>query len=240
MSCSTRFSSLSEPSPLLEARHISRDFNTRTSHVRALASISLTIMGGEFIVIRGPSGSGKSTLLSLLAGMDFPTTGTVLFQGITMENLDPSALAKLRNRHFGFIFQSAHMLYDRTVIENVALPAQYNLDMTAAQATARANELLDYVDLRPLAKRRPQTLSGGELQRVAFARALLCNPDLIFADEPTGSLDAENSRIILELLQKQCEQQRTVVMVTHDENAMSYGSKIVHLSKFSVEDDAAP
>jgi len=235
MFCSNHCSSEQESSTLIEAHNVCRDFATEASRIRALSPISLEIATGDFIVIRGPSGSGKSTLLSLLAGLDRPTGGKVFFRGIALHDAGQSALARLRNRHFGFIFQSPHMLYDRTVIENVALPATYNAQILQTAAKTRALDLLDYVGLSGLAQRRPQTLSGGELQRVAFARALLCHPEIIFADEPTGSLDADNSRLILNLLKGQCKQQRTVIMVTHDDQAMTYGSRIIHLDKFAAQ-----
>ncbi len=217
---------------ILEAREVFRDFNAGTSTVRALAATSLQVQRGEFVVVRGPSGSGKSTLLSLLSGMDRPSGGTVCFQGEPLHMLTEKKLAGVRNRHFGFIFQSPHALYDRTVVENVSLPARYSETLQPKDVEERARQLLEYVGLSPLAERFPNTLSGGELQRVAFARALLCDPEVVFADEPTGSLDAENSRKLLELLQDQIAMQRTVVMVTHDEQAMTYGSRIINLDKF--------
>jgi ABC-type lipoprotein export system ATPase subunit len=222
---------------LLEAKNVFRDFWAGATRVRALALISLAVSQGEFVVVRGPSGSGKSTLLSLLSGMDRPSGGAVYFQGKSLHASSESELAGIRNRHFGFIFQSPHVLHDRTVAENVSLPARYsyNQDMKKKEVLERTYQLLDYVGLSALACRFPNTLSGGEMQRVAFARALFCDPEVIFADEPTGSLDGENSRRMLELLLEQCAMNRTVIMITHDEKAMAYGSRLVNLDKFDHE-----
>jgi len=232
MSCSTR-DDLRSSSVVLEASEIFRDFLVGNTQVRALVPVSITVRHGEFVVISGPSGSGKSTLLSLLSGMDRPSGGDVSFRGKSLRNLTESELAKVRNKYFGFIFQSPYMLYSRTVLENISLPARYNPTLNFKDALKRAHTLLDYVGLSSLAKRFPNTLSGGELQRVAFARALLCDPEVIFADEPTGSLDAENSLKLLELLQEQCTEKRVVVMVTHNEEAISYGSRVIGLDKFN-------
>lgn len=217
---------------LLAADTVYRDYHNGTGTVRALSPVSLHVSPGEFLVIRGPSGSGKSTLLALLSGMDRPSGGEVRFHGEPLDLNDETRMARIRNGHFGFIFQSPHVLHDRTVLENVALPARYHPTMSLLQAAERATRLLDYVGLGSLAARLPKTLSGGELQRVAFARALLCDPDIIFADEPTGNLDGDNSCKILDLLREQCDAQRTVIMVTHDERAMSYGSRLMTLDKF--------
>lgn len=221
--------------PLLVADNVCRHYRVGNGTVQALAPISLTVDRGDFIVVRGASGSGKSTLLALLAGLEIPSDGQVQFLGYSLDLARPPELARIRNRHFGFVFQSPHMLHDRTVIENVMLPAHYNPLLSPQEAKQRAYQLLSYVGLETLIDRRPQTLSGGELQRAAFARALLCNPDILFADEPTGNLDAENSQSLLKMLREQCQQQRAVVMVTHDELAMNYGTRFLVLDKFQLQ-----
>ena len=226
--------------PLLIADKVYRHYRVGTGTVQALAPISLTVNRGDFIVVRGASGSGKSTLMALLAGLEIPSGGQVKFLGRSLHLAPPLELARIRNRHFGFVFQSPHMLHDRTVIENVMLAAHYNPELSHQEAKRKAHQLLSYVGLETLVDRRPRTLSGGELQRAAFARALLCDPDILFADEPTGNLDADNSHALLEMLRQQCQQQRAVVMVTHDELAMIYGTRTLVLDKFHLQTGQNP
>ncbi len=226
--------------PLLVADNVCRHYKVGNGTVHALSPISLTVERGDFIVVRGASGSGKSTLLALMAGLEMPSDGQVRFLGHCLHVMRATELARIRNRHFGFVFQSPHMLHDRTIMENVLLAAHYNPQLPPQEAKKRADQLLSYVGLQALVNRRPQTLSGGELQRAAFARALLCNPDILFADEPTGNLDAENSQALLEMLRQQCRQQRAVVMVTHDELAMTYGTRSLVLDKFHRQTGQSP
>jgi len=199
----------------------------------ALPPISLSIAAGDFIVITGPSGSGKSTLLNILSGLDRPSSGDVEFRGQSLLDLDDAALAALRNTSFGFVFQTPHTLPYRTVFENVMLPFQYGPPTSAANMKSKVIDLLDYVGLRDFAQRYPNTLSVGEQQRLVFARALVREPEVILADEPTGSLDGENSRNILGLLRDQADRNRTILMVTHDEEAMQAGTRHIHVDKFN-------
>lgn len=218
-------------SVLLEAHHVYRNYTVGGNTITALNPISLQLSAGEFLVIRGPSGSGKSTLLHLLSGMETPSGGEVFFSGKSLHHLCNKKQALIRNRYFGFVFQTPHVLYDRTVLENVILPGHYNSDKNTDNLRDQATELLVYVGIEDLARRMPSTLSGGELQRVVFARSLICDPHIIFADEPTGSLDQENSEKIIELLHDQLQRNRAVIMVTHDLQAMNYGSRQIILDK---------
>ncbi len=218
---------------LLEAEKINRYFIAGTRQNQALNTVSLTVCAGEFLVVTGPSGAGKSTLLNILSGLDRPSHGEVLFKGRTLALMAEKEIALLRNRSFGFIFQTPHLLMDKTVLENVALPFHYGVAFSRADVEGRCRTLLEYVDLAAMESRYPNTLSGGEMQRVVFARALCREPDVIFADEPTGSLDAENSQKILTLLQEQTARGRAVIMVTHDRETISFATRVVQLDKLT-------
>ncbi|MEN8189748.1 MAG: ABC transporter ATP-binding protein [Thermodesulfobacteriota bacterium] len=218
--------------PLLEAHGVERSFQIGPKAVQALAPVSLTVSACEFLMITGPSGSGKSTLLNLLSGLDRPTRGDVLFKGQSLFSRKEEQRVHIRNSCFGFIFQTPHLLPDKTILENIGLPFHYGEAADSDDAWSRCQDLLEYVGLSPLAERYPNTLSGGEMQRVVFARALVREPEVIFADEPTGSLDGDNSRRLLELLREQAENGRTIIMVSHDDEALSYGTTTLRLDKF--------
>ena len=223
---------MSEP-VLLQAEAVTRAYTAENRP--ALQSVSFSLQAGDFLVITGPSGSGKSTLLNIAGGLDKPTNGQVRYHGDDLHALDESRLAELRNGAFGFVFQTPHLLMDRTVLENVALPFKYGREVDVALVRERAIGLINYVGLADMIDRYPNTLSGGEMQRVVFARALAREPDIVFADEPTGSLDADNSQRLLELLKDQASRGRAVIMATHDPEAMSYGSRHLRLNKFQPE-----
>lgn len=216
---------------LLAAQDVSRSFAIGERRITALSPVSLTVAGGDFLVVTGPSGSGKSTLLNLLSGFDRPSTGEVRFHGRVLARMSDKEAAGLRNHSFGFIYQTPHLLPDQTILENVALPFHYGAWIEPGLARRRCSELLDYVGIADLADRYPSTLSGGEMQRAVFARALTREPEIIFADEPTGSLDGRNSEKLLELLRSQTRAGRTVVMVTHDAEAIRYGTSQLVLAK---------
>ncbi len=219
-------------SSLIEARELTRTYTTYSRAVEALPSISLSVRRGELLVLTGPSGSGKSTLLNLLGSLDAPTSGAVLFDGRELDGFSAEQLAELRNASFGFVFQTPHALPHKTVFENVALPYLYGQPTPGGDANQRVQDLLEYVGLDHATQHFPATLSGGELQRVAFARALVRDPQVIFADEPTGSLDADNSHRLLTLLREQAELGKVVVMATHDSQAMAYATRQLSLDKF--------
>lgn len=216
---------------ILVARGISRGFVAGGRRLPALARISVSLDAGTFLVVTGPSGSGKSTLLNLLSGLDQPSTGEVLYRGTALATLKGRELAYFRNQRFGFVFQTPHVLMDRTVLQNVALPAHYGPSRQREAVLDRCRTLLDYVGLGAMEDRAPNTLSGGELQRLVTARALLHDPEILFADEPTGNLDPCNSRRILELLVEQAQAGRVVVMVTHEREAVRYGTRVLTLEK---------
>jgi len=216
---------------LLEARNIERSFLIDGKRHMALLPLNFSVVTAEFLVITGQSGSGKSTLLNLLSGLDKPSSGEVLFEGVPLAGMKEQEIAQLRNGCFGFIFQTPHLLPEKTVLENVALPFHYGRYAEKVNIKERCNDLLEYVGLGDFGFRYPNTLSGGEMQRVVFARALARRPKMIFADEPTGSLDGGNSRKILQLLKEQVERGCSVVMATHDITDAGYGTRVIKLDK---------
>ncbi len=200
--------------PIIEARRIDKSYRIDDRRIQVLQDVSLTVRAGEFAVIQGSSGSGKSTLLSLLSGLDRPDRGTVHIQSRDITELSEDELAPLRNRTFGFVFQSFHLVPSLSALENVMFPAELN---HAPNAAAEAGELLERVGLGERGRNMPHQLSGGEQQRVAICRALINRPAIIFADEPTGNLDSRSGQAILELLLEfQREFQTTLLMVTHN------------------------
>ena len=217
--------------PLMEAHDLTRHYQVGNNNIAALNRVSITISNGDFWAITGPSGSGKSTLLYLLGGMDVPSSGDIIFAGQSLNQCSKKTLAGIRNGSFGFVFQTPHVLFDRTVLENVLLPARYSVQKKPGTLNVRAQELLEYAGIENLAQRMPNTLSGGELQRVVFARALVCDPQIIFADEPTGSLDEDNSTKLIELLEDQANRNRAVIMVTHDTQAIPDRARRLSLQK---------
>ncbi|MFH0780879.1 MAG: ABC transporter ATP-binding protein [Pseudomonadota bacterium] len=223
---------------ILEADKVTRSFVIGNMPSLALPQFSLAVLTGEFLVITGPSGSGKSTLLNLLSSLDKPSSGDVRYRGKSLSSMSQYEVARLRNLSFGFIFQAPHLLADRTVIENIGLPFHYGHQYSPKAIRMRCLELLEYVGMAGMAARYPDTLSGGEMQRVVFARALAVRPEIIFADEPTGSLDTDNSRKILELLRDQTLKNCSVIMATHDAEGISYATRVVRLEKLQTQNRA--
>ncbi len=193
-----------------------------------IEGIDLVIGRGELVALTGPSGSGKSTLLHLAGALDVPTSGTVLVDGCDVSALDAAGRARLRNRAIGFVFQAFHLAPGLSVAENIALPATL-ARRPGRDIRARVEELLDLVDLTAKAGRRPAQLSGGEQQRVAVARALMMDPALVLADEPTGNLDSRNGGLVIDLLIAAHLAGRTVVIATHDQRLASRAERVVHL-----------
>ena len=199
---------------LLRAEHLSKQVNSPDGALTILDDVSFEVRRGESVAIVGPSGSGKSTLLGLLAGLDLPTRGSVWLDGAELSALDEDARAARRAREVGFVFQSFHLLPGLTALENVMLPLEL---ADGAEAERGARGVLEAVGLAARANYYPQKLSGGEQQRVAIARAYATRPVLLFADEPTGNLDAATGRVIIDLLFKlNAERGTTLVLVTHD------------------------
>ena len=199
--------------PVVEARNITKTYTIANREIRVLDDVSLSVAEGEFLVVEGSSGSGKTTLLSLLSGLDKPSSGRVLLEEMDITEASEDDLAPLRNETIGFVFQSFHLVPSLTALENVMFPAEIRRD---PQAHDKAAELLKRVGLQKRSDNYPHQLSGGEMQRVAMCRAVINNPKIIFADEPTGNLDSENGKAVLDLLLEfQKEHQTTLVLVTH-------------------------
>jgi putative ABC transport system ATP-binding protein len=199
---------------MIELREVSKTVTSGTEPLTILHPLTLEIPKGQFVAIVGPSGSGKSTLLGLIAGLDAPTTGSVVIDGTDITRLDEDALARLRGEKIGFVFQFFHLIPSLTAHENVAVPMEI---AGMNDARRRASTLLEEVGLTGRAHHYPSQLSGGEQQRVALARALANDPPIVLADEPTGNLDTTNGRHIMELLRSIHDQRgTTIVLVTHD------------------------
>ncbi|MEU2030193.1 ABC transporter ATP-binding protein [Nocardia amamiensis] len=218
---------MSEPA-MLELSGVTKEYRVGGQTVRALDEVGLRIEAGEFTSIIGPSGSGKSTLLHLLGALDSPDSGSIRFRGEEIGALDEEQQSRFRRHQVGFVFQFFNLLPTLSAWENVAIPKL--LDGTGLRkAKPRALELLDLVGLAARAEHRPAELSGGQMQRVAVARALIMNPPLILADEPTGNLDSKTGAAILELLGEIAGSGNSVVMVTHDMGAVTYCDRVITL-----------
>lgn len=212
---------------ILEAKNITKTYTIGDRQVDVLKDVSLQIAVGEVVAIVGSSGSGKSTLLSLLSGLDQPDKGRIWVEGQDITDKSEDELAPLRNRTIGFVFQSFHLVPSLTALENITFPAELNGD---SQAYTKAEVLLKRVGIWERAYNFPHQLSGGEKQRVAICRALINNPKIIFADEPTGNLDSTNSQEILKLLfELHHEQGTTLVLVTHDMSIAKLADRIIPL-----------
>lgn len=213
---------------LIQARQISKCYQSGQVTVTALLPTSLTILEGEFVAILGPSGSGKSTLMNIIGLLDRPTTGEFLLDGYHCAELDDDAIARLRNRHIGFVFQSYHLLPRQTILGNVELPLLY-AGVRKAERRMRAGRVLEAVHLSHRADHLPSQLSGGEQQRVAIARAIVTDPAVILADEPTGALDSVSGSEVMKILTTLNCSGRTVVLVTHDLRVAHYAARVVHI-----------
>jgi len=208
--------------------------------ITALAGLSLDIQKGEFAAVMGPSGSGKSTLLHLIGGLDRPTEGQVLVDGRIISQMVDDEATLFRRTRIGFVFQFFNLLPTLAAVENVMLPLILD-GRSSAESNLRAKTLLERVGLEGRRDHLPEELSGGEMQRLAIARALAFNPPILLADEPTGNLDSKNGAAVLELLRQiNTEQRCTVVMVTHNQEAAGYGDRIVHLRDGVIEEVQSP
>ena len=203
-------------------------YRTANVETTALNHVNLEIEAGEFVAIMGPSGCGKSTLLNILGMLDSPTSGSYSFAGQQVEGCSESQLADVRKRNIGFIFQSFNLVDELTVAENVMLPLLYQ-KVPADARERRVAEVLERINIEHRADHRPQQLSGGQQQRVAVARAVVTDPKLILADEPTGNLDSVNGEEVLGLLSSLNDEGTTVVMVTHDRSHADHASRIVNI-----------
>ena len=217
--------------PIVQIRELTKLYAQGEIQVTALDRISLDIAASEFLALMGPSGSGKSTLLHIIAGVDRPTSGECLVQGVNVTKLNESQLADWRNHNVGFIFQTFNLIPVLTAAENVELP----LLLTRLNRTQRRRQVetaLELVGLADRARHLPRQLSGGQEQRVAIARALVTDPALIVADEPTGNLDSHSAQEVLSVLQSlRKDAGKTIIMVTHDPKAAAFGTRQIHLEK---------
>lgn len=219
---------------LIKVENLTKIYKTGTVETKALNNISFTIQEGEFAAVIGRSGCGKSTLLHILGGMDKPTNGFYLFNGIKVMDLKGYSLARFRNQQIGFVFQGFYLMNEMNAEENVALPLGY-ANVNKRERKRRALELLDAVGLKEKAKHKPSELSGGEQQRVAIARAIAGNPKVLLADEPTGNLDEENSKKIMKLLKELNEKGLTIIMVTHDMELSKKAGRIIRIKEGRIE-----
>jgi len=215
--------------PLVTMRHVEKLFHRGSEDIRVLNNLDLDIDRGEFLALMGPSGSGKSTLLNLLAGLDQPTSGTVDVDGERVDRMNRRELARWRARHVGFVFQFYNLLPVLSAERNIELPLLLT-SLSAKERKEHVHSVLKIVGLEHRARHTPQTLSGGEQQRVGIARAIVTDPTLILADEPTGDLDRKTGDGILDLLQALNRQHRkTIVMVTHDPHAAGHASRRLYM-----------
>jgi len=213
--------------PAVSAVDITKNYGEGEASVRALCTVSMEVAPGEFVAVMGPSGSGKSTLMHLLAGLDRPSEGNVFIDGENVTQMKDKDLTMLRRKRVGFIFQAFNLIPQLTAEENIVLP----LTLAREKANGNLEALLDKVGLTDRRKHKPTELSGGQQQRVAVARALITEPAVVFADEPTGNLDSKSSDDILQLLRTAAdERNQTTVMVTHDAHAASYADRVVFLA----------
>ena len=228
--------------PVLQLTGVGKTYRRGDERVHVLVDFDFTLDAGEFVVVTGPSGAGKSTLLHIAGGLDAPDSGTVAVDGQDVWAMRAGARAAFRRRNLGFVFQFFNLVPMLTAVENVSLPLVLD-GMPARSADARAEELLQRVGLGDRARHRPAELSGGQMQRVAVARALVARPSIILADEPTGNLDSHSSTEVLDLLRSLSDEDgAAVVLVTHDQAAARYGSRKVHLvdGRACAIDAAAP
>lgn len=220
---------MSASKSVIEVHDLYKLYRLGNNAVRALDGVDFTIGEGEFCAIVGPSGSGKSTLLNMMAGLEKPTKGQVIIEGQHLEKMNENQLVALRREKVGFIFQSFNLLPTLNAAENVALPLTFR-GMPKRLRIKRAMIALDMVGLRHHIKHKPLQMSGGQQQRVGVARALVVNPAIIFADEPTGNLDSTTSGEVMDLLQKVVRKHnKTVVMVTHDDKLAQFADRIFHI-----------
>lgn len=220
--------------PVIQLAHIRRTYIMGTTKIHALRDVSLEIFPNEYVAIMGPSGSGKSTLMNVLGCLDTPSGGDYFLNGTNVSNMDDGELANIRNKEIGFVFQTFNLLSRSTAVDNVALPLVY-AGLSKADRRERAAETLASVGLGDRIDHKPNELSGGQRQRVAVARALVNNPAIILADEPTGNLDTKTSHEIMGLFEELYQQGNTIIVVTHEEDIAMHAQKIIRLRDGDIE-----
>tara|TARA_B110000003_G_C16505019_1_gene478918 strand:+ start:294 stop:977 length:684 start_codon:yes stop_codon:yes gene_type:complete len=222
--------------PIIQAKNLSKHYTVGSTIVRALDGLDIDIHKGSYIALMGPSGSGKSTLMNILGCLDTPSAGTYFLNKNDVSQVDDDSLAGIRNKEIGFIFQTFNLLPRYTALENVALPMIY-AGIPKKERLARATEVLEKVGLGDRVTHKPNELSGGQRQRVAVARALVMNPSIIFADEPTGNLDSKTSEGIMQLFDEIHQDGNTLILVTHEEEVAARAQKIIRLRDGKIDSE---
>jgi len=228
-----------QPQPLIHLEALTKVFYTDDVETHALSGVHLDIVKGEYVSIAGPSGCGKSTLLSILGLLDSPSGGEYTLNGTPVAQITTAQRAKIRNREVGFIFQSFNLIGDLTVYENVELPLTYRR-LGVAERKKRVQQALERVGMSHRMKHYPAQLSGGQQQRVAVARAIVGNPSIVLADEPTGNLDSRNGEAVMTLMRELNREGATICMVTHDPRYAKHADRTVHLFDGRVVDEEKP
>jgi putative ABC transport system ATP-binding protein len=222
--------------PIIEIANLVKRYEMGDEEVFALQGVTLTVGRNEYVALMGPSGSGKSTLMNMLGCLDTPTSGSYLFTGENVSDMDDDDLAEIRNREIGFVFQTFNLLPRATALQNVELPLVYS-GMAREQRMQRATEALTRVGLADRMDHKPNELSGGQRQRVAIARALVTSPSIILADEPTGNLDSKTGQDIMRLFGELWRGGNTVILVTHEEDIARHARRIIRLRDGRIESD---
>jgi putative ABC transport system ATP-binding protein len=222
---------------IINTEKLVRSFEVGTQKIDALRGIDLSVEKGEFISIMGPSGSGKTTLMNIIGCLDTPTSGNYYLNNQLVNNLDDDALARIRNKEIGFVFQSFHLLAKNSALSNVMLPLKY-AGTEENEAEQRAKDVLKQVDLTDRMQHGPSELSGGQQQRVAIARALVNKPSILFADEPTGNLDSKTGEDVMNLFKNLNEEGQTIILITHEENIARQSKRIINIKDGLIESDS--
>lgn len=223
---------------MIEVKDLKKEYSEEETLTRALRGVTFSIEKGEFVSVMGPSGSGKSTLLHILSFLDRPTGGSYKFQGKSIDDMTDQELAQVRNKDMGFVFQSFNLLSRLTVYDNVEIPLLYS-DVPPKERKALVEEAVRSVGLEEKLHVEAGKLSGGQKQRVAIARALVTDPNVIFADEPTGNLDSESGLQVMEILESLNDKGRTVVLVTHETQTAEFANRIIRIKDGMIESDKA-
>lgn len=221
---------------IIEVKNVKKIYRMGKERICAIDDVSFTIKRGEFCCLYGASGSGKSTLLNLMAGIEKVTSGQILIKGKKVHSMGERNLAKFRQNSLGFVFQSYNLLGSMTALENVELPLVFK-HITTKKRRKLAKDMLIKVGLGPRLRHKPKEMSGGQQQRVGIARAFVSNPEIVFADEPTGNLDSKTSKEVMDLILEMAKaNQQTIVMVTHDRRLADYADKIIHIFDGKIEE----